>query len=280
MALLIFFLLTCNQIDNYINRYTLNSLKDIVLQENMTSQINILNQPIISIPSNMQISVIENIKQLQELLFSLDNVNICIGANDDARDIENLDYNLAYKDICNTWRHKKCLLILPDSLKNICKFCSNMKKSLNRKHLRKKSNSVKRIRIILPNAEKRRKLLALQYKYNKTEKARKRATYVANKLKTDLTNCMIKFKEASEKNIEDILKEKQVPNNQCIAIREIMNAIKHDNPKGCRYNDEWILLSMLMHMKSPTAYNFLRSNNILPLPCIRSIRRSEKIYIM
>lgn len=178
IRLLIFFLPTCNKIDNYINRYTLNSLKDIVLQENMTLQINILNQPIISMPSNMQIPVIENIKQLQELLFSLDNVDICIGANDVTRDIENLDYNLAYKGICNTWRHKKCLLILPDSSKNICKFCSIMKKSLTRKRLRKKSNSIERIRIILPNAEKRRKLLALQYKYHKTEKARKiRACY-------------------------------------------------------------------------------------------------------
>lgn len=82
---------------------------------------------------------------------------------------------------------------------------------------------------------------------------------------------MIKVKEASVKNIEDTLKEKQIPKNQHIAIQKIIKATKHKNSKGRRYNEEWILLCMLMHMKSPSAYDFLRSNDILPVPCIRII---------
>ncbi|XP_011877410.1 PREDICTED: uncharacterized protein LOC105567277 [Vollenhovia emeryi] len=57
------------------------------------------------------------------------------------------------------------------------------------------------------------------------------------------------------------------------AMLEIMKAAKCANPKSRRYNEEWILTCILMHMKSPSAYEFLRSNEILPVPCVRTIRR-------
>ncbi|XP_020298903.1 uncharacterized protein LOC109863121, partial [Pseudomyrmex gracilis] len=69
------------------------------------------------------------------------------------------------------------------------------------------------------------------------------------------------------------MKKKQIPQHQLIAIQEIIKTTKHKNLKGRRYNKEWILLCMLMHMKSPKAYNFLRDNQILPVPCVRTIQR-------
>ncbi|XP_011707952.1 PREDICTED: uncharacterized protein LOC105462800 [Wasmannia auropunctata] len=84
---------------------------------------------------------------------------------------------------------------------------------------------------------------------------------------------MIKIKEISTQNIENQLQRKEIPKNQITAIHEIIQAAKHKNPKGRRYHEEWILLCMLMHMKSPAAYEFLRNNQILPVPCVRTIRR-------
>lgn len=86
-------------------------------------------------------------------------------------------------------------------------------------------------------------------------------------------NCMAKSKEVSIQTIEKLLKEKKVPNIQLTAIKEIIEAAKHTNPKGRRYNDKWILMCMLKHMKSPSIYDFLRNNQILPVPCVRTIRR-------
>lgn len=177
--------------------------------------------------------------------------------------------SLAYGD-------KKCTLIISHLLK-ICKFCSNIKKSLQRKHRRAKMvKSMKRIRLsatTTTTTHNKKKLLLLRKKYYKTEKAKKRNKYVIDKLKEELTNCMIKVQEVSVQTIENELRDKGIPNNQLNVMREIIQVTRCTNPKGRRYNEEWILLCMLMRMKSVAAYNFLRDNHILPLPCIRTIQR-------
>jgi len=49
---------------------------------------------------------------------------------------------------------------------------------------------------------------------------------------------MAKSKEVSIQTVEKLLKEKKVPNIQLTAIKEIIEAAKHTNPKGRRYNDK------------------------------------------
>ncbi|KYN13651.1 hypothetical protein ALC57_14164 [Trachymyrmex cornetzi] len=138
---LIFFLPKYNLINDHENKYTFNAVKEVVLTKNMKLEVTVLKQPIIHILSDMQIhNTIENIEQLKESLFSVDNFNICLGAINIANDIEHLGYNLAFKDICNTWRHNKCLLLIPQSSKT-CKFCLNIKSSLNKKKAYKSSQS-------------------------------------------------------------------------------------------------------------------------------------------
>ncbi|KYN07063.1 hypothetical protein ALC62_01978 [Cyphomyrmex costatus] len=283
IKLLIFFLPKYNLINGHENKYTFNAVKEVVLKENMMLEVTVLKQPLIHILPDMQIhNTIENIEQLKESLFSVDNFNICLGAINIANDIEYLGYSLAFKDICNTWRHNKCLLLIPQSLKT-CKFCLNIKSSLNKKKSRMKTvKVVKRIRLSkrsesLIITENQKKLLLLRKRYYKAEKIKKRSKYVVEKLKTELMNCMTQIKEISRQTIEDELKKEGIPKNQLTAIHEIIQAAKHRNPKGRRYHEEWILLCMLMHMKSPSAYDFLRNNQILPVPCIRTIRRC--IYV-
>ncbi|KYN18144.1 hypothetical protein ALC57_09545, partial [Trachymyrmex cornetzi] len=151
---LIFFLPKYNLINDHENKYTFNAVKEVVLTENMKLEVTVLKQFIIYILPDMQIhNTIENIEQLKEShraltlsnslkesLFSVDNFNICLGAINIANDIEHLGYNLAFKDICNTWRHNKCLLLIPQSSKT-CKFCLNIKSSLNKKKAYKSSQS-------------------------------------------------------------------------------------------------------------------------------------------
>ncbi|KAF0740072.1 Uncharacterized protein FWK35_00016710 [Aphis craccivora] len=56
-------------------------------------------------------------------------------------------------------------------------------------------------------------------------------------------------------------------------VQEIVNASKVTNLKNRRYSENWILLCMLLKIRSPSTYGFLREQGILPLPCPRTIRK-------
>lgn len=78
------------------------------------------------------------------------------------------------------------------------------------------------------------------------------------------------MKEVKLYNILDSVDEKYHT-----VVKSIMKSCKYKNKKSNRYSDEWILMCRLFHIKSPAGYNFLRNNNILPLPCIQT----KKIFI-
>ncbi|KYN17225.1 hypothetical protein ALC57_10444 [Trachymyrmex cornetzi] len=144
MRLLAFFLPKCDKLENYKDEYTFNCLKEVFLQEDMTIRINILKQPVLNILlDRSDISVtpitntVENIEELQELLFFVDNLKICPGINISMNEIEKLGYTKAYKDIYGTLRHRKCLFLVSLILSK-CKFCSSVRNSLNQKRRRLK----------------------------------------------------------------------------------------------------------------------------------------------
>lgn len=242
----------------------------------MKLDINILRQPFTNIPRNINIfRNIETLEQLTESLFSVDNFNTCSGVVNINDQIAELGHSATFQDTHGTWRHKKCLLVLFET-SEICKFCRNVTIALKRKHYRvEMAKSIKRIKFTMSTncASSREKLILLRRKYYKAERARKRAKYVADKLHNELMNCVAKVKEISEETIEDRLKKRNIPKNQMCAMLEIAKAAKCANPKSRRYNEEWVLMCMLMHMKSPNAYEFLRNNEILPVPCVQTIRR-------
>jgi len=51
-----------------------------------------------------------------------------------------------------------------------------------------------------------------------------------------------------------------------------VSAAKKKNPKGNRYTEKWIVLCMLLHIRSPSSYSFMRDNKLLSLPCTRTMR--------
>jgi len=74
-----------------------------------------------------------------------------------------------------------------------------------------------------------------------------------------------------ETMFDDKCLELNVPATQKAVMKEIIGAAK-TSAKGRRYTEEWIMLCMLMNIRSPGYYEFLRRNNVLPLPCTRTIR--------
>lgn len=91
-------------IKNYEDKCNIYLQKEVILKENMLLEINILKQPIIiDIPFDVQIhNIIESVEQLKETLFSVNNLNVCLGAVNVTNEIEEIGYDLAYKDISGT----------------------------------------------------------------------------------------------------------------------------------------------------------------------------------
>lgn len=165
--LLIFFLATCKKLKNHESIYSFNSIKEVILKDDMTLQINILKQPVLNLPSSIQLyNTINSIDQLQEILFSVNNLYICCGANESQNYIENVEYNEAFKDISDTWRHKKCILFSTSKLDK-CKFCAVIQKSVKQKSRRaEKTKSIKNSKINR-TLQKQKKIVLLRKKYYK-----------------------------------------------------------------------------------------------------------------
>ena len=91
--------------------------------------------------------------------------------------------------------------------------------------------------------------------------------------KNQFQKCKEKLLAIEKESLNAKLDQHNLKMYERTAINEILNAAKVPNSKGRRYSDEWLKLSLLLHMRSPTTYRFLRDNNVLALPCTRSIRR-------
>lgn len=67
--------------------------------------------------------------------------------------------------------------------------------------------------------------------------------------------------------------ESKLPLKYNMIITQILQASKFKSKTSMRYSEDWILLCILFHMRSPSGYRFILSNNILPLPCPSTLRR-------
>ncbi|KAM0733660.1 hypothetical protein ACS0PU_012025 [Formica fusca] len=91
-----------------------------------------------------------------------------------------------------------------------------------------------------------------------------------------LMTCM-KTQKAQIASMQDAFLNKKcaelnVPESQKLALKEIIAAVSKKDIRGRRYTKEWVMLCMLMNIRSVGYYEFMRKNNILPFPCTRTIR--------
>ncbi|XP_050066806.1 uncharacterized protein LOC126555886 [Aphis gossypii] len=92
-----------------------------------------------------------------------------------------------------------------------------------------------------------------------------------NKLNTELNNIHKRTREMSDSAVSNVLNK--LSESQKTIINEIISTSKVHNPKSRRYSEDWILLCILLKIRSPSTYTFLREQDILPLPCTRTVRK-------
>lgn len=225
---------------------------------------------------NIDLSPIHTIQRLQDLIFILNSLNICNGIKRiKTTDVRNEGISsTVIIDTSGTLRHEKCSLLLATT--SVCSFCQKAQRTITTKmrRLKRSQDKATKSRLKLKLSQNEKKIFMKHREKRKTvQRAKNRVKVSLNKLKAELNECQQKILD-SEKSFSSYLESSKLPPNQKHALREIVAAAKcKDAKKGRRYSEEWLLLCMLLHMRSPTAYNFLRNNNIIPLPCVRTIRK-------
>ncbi|KAH9363211.1 hypothetical protein HPB48_003856 [Haemaphysalis longicornis] len=64
-----------------------------------------------------------------------------------------------------------------------------------------------------------------------------------------------------------------LPEAQHLVVRECIQMSKCASPKGHRYSSNFLTMCMMLHIRSPASYSFLRESKLLPLPAVSTVRR-------
>lgn len=193
-------------------------------------------------------------------------MKVCSGLSD--VNIHFIPAGEAYQDYVDKWRSKGYSLL---SIKKRCDSCMKLRKCILQRATRLKNHStMKRIGDI--SNPVRCKLSAMRIKIRRERRQKLQAKYRVKHLMT----CM-KTQKAQIANMQDAFLNKKcaelnVPESQKLALKEIIAAASKKDTRGRRYTEEWVMLCMLMNIRSVGYYKFMRKNNILPLPCTRTIR--------
>ncbi|XP_071641540.1 uncharacterized protein [Temnothorax longispinosus] len=206
-------------------------------------------------------------QRLQSIIMNFQSLRVCNGLG--LINVDLKETNAAVKDNLNVWRSNKCLLI---GQRKKCNMCAKLRKLLKQKALRHvKRVTVKRVRV-LSNSMDQKKLSILRKKINVERRLRNRQKFRIKLLTDSLTQKQDEFVALKDQLLEERCNMFNVPETQKKLLQEIIAAAKTKNPNGRRYTKEWLMLCILMNVRSPGYYDFLRRNNIVPLPCTRTIR--------
>lgn len=88
------------------------------------------------------------------------------------------------------------------------------------------------------------------------------------KLEAELGKCKMKLKQMSDETVDCISHEANLTEAQQLVLRECVAAGKTGSKEGRQYSDNWIILCLLLHIRSPTGYRFLMENEVLELPSV------------
>ena len=84
---------------------------------------------------------------------------------------------------------------------------------------------------------------------NIIRKKNKRTQIKKGVLQNQLNQMKNEMKSITEKNLNELLMKSNISPGQCEMVKEIYAASKVKNPKNRRYNENWMLLCLLFHIR-------------------------------
>lgn len=246
-------------------------LVGVIIFPDLHFQINVMGKNLVDLKSiGINVNHIIDIEFLEDILELLSYYNICIGYETN----ENLDTTVAFRDVSNAYRHNNCELLL--SNRRICSKCECIIRNdkLKKKRLEENQGNYKRIRISGNlSAQDANKLKMVNSKMKSAVKKNIVLFKEMEDLRSQLAEAHQKIYQSDGQKIENIMLKLKMDEQQKEVVRTIIAAAKNKNSKQNRYSENWLILSILLHMRSPKSFRFIRENKILPLPCVATIRR-------
>lgn len=235
--------------------------KKIVVLPNMNFKLYFEIYPVNFEVLNINSHVIDSVTDLENLVKNFDEVVSCDGI-EDIKTYKSLHMECATKDLLtNRWHHKKCVYIS----KKLCQNCRTLKNSFRMQAARR--NVI-------------RKNITLKGTKEALKKIRHKKTSAISRLKKkcDILQKHFIDQQKSMSNIsQEALKEKisklNLPTPQLLLIDECIRISEYKSKNCRRYTEDWLLLCLLFHIRNPSAYKFMRTSDILPLPAPCTIRR-------
>ncbi|XP_043483110.1 uncharacterized protein LOC122511737 isoform X2 [Leptopilina heterotoma] len=268
----------CIEITKCISRKVQNTIKfvsskKIILLPDLEIQIEISGIPV-SIDKVGLENNISSVKDIENVMITLDNIKTCTGCAE-SNATRNVETSVAMRDCNGVLRHFKCPVVITESNKiSRCKFCASTRKVLSNKYMRlKKHKQMKQLNLKLSNPAEQKKLMTMRTLYYKAQRKKKFYQDKYRDCVSELSKCQKEMSSYTDEKIEEKLLNHNISINERLVIKEILKSSKHDNKKGNRYSQEWILQCLLFHMRSPAAYRMLRDAKLLPLPCTSTIRK-------
>ncbi|XP_043287586.1 uncharacterized protein [Venturia canescens] len=212
-------------------------------------------------------SVLIDIESLPQTLETFKNMNICngIGSINDLYLIS----DRACKDSVDRWRDKNCTLI---SRRKRCDHCIKTRTVAVRRQARTRTKEGLKRMSRACNPIDQRKLIALHKKTSRERRLRKRAQARISFLEQRLQNRAAEIAAIRNETLADRCAKLDIPTSQQTVLHQIIAAAGKMDGRNRHYGEEWIMLCLMLNIRSPSTYEFLRKNNVLPLPSSGTIR--------
>jgi hypothetical protein len=220
-----------------------------------------INQEVI-LPNNSIITL----STFTDIVAKFNNLVVCTGGLPLKDAPSNFTNSLYVEDhFAKVWRHKACSYFLSavnDASKNTtCVFCVKIKKAVRDFKYCKKKNGKKipRVRMAFQRAANlRKRAKSLKVKHQK--------------ILQELKSARQKIRALDEDDILNKINKLNMSAAQKMLLSECINVCKYKRKTSRRYTSEWLLLCLLLYIRSPASYKFLQTNDILPLPAISTVK--------
>ena len=254
----------------YVISQTINNKKVDILQKNI--KIDRFSHNLTYYVHGTEVDLPEMPSQINKgsilipTLISFQKMRVCEGIG--ALDKTFLFSSESLKNTCGVWRDKKCTLL---SKSKRCTSCQRSRKSIKNKFYSTENSKKQKINIKFKFAD-RNGVFIMKKQLAREKRLRRRAQKEVKVLNAALQKCHDRISAMKEETFDRICKLHKINDTQKMTMKEILNCSKR-KPKGQRYSEEWLMMCMLLNIRSPSTYEFLRRNNIIPLPCMRTVRR-------
>lgn len=214
--------------------------------------------------------VVENqndVQFLPQIMLQFQNTHICEGI----RTIDTTKGHNEMYQVHDNWHDHRCKLVTKYKKSESCKRLRKSILRLKKRPTVAKQSPVRQRCSGISSSYDQNKLNALRKKLARARRTKNRMKYRVQQLKNSLQQTRNNLARIENESLEAKCKSMNLPDTQRVALREILACAKKKS-KGRRYSEEWIMQCMIMNIRSPGNYDFLRKNEILPLPCARTIR--------